>query len=505
MIFQPIQILYVEDDSDDVLFVREGLDTAVGVGFRLESVGSISKALDRLNGLQPDVILLDLNLPDSHGIQTVTSIVENYPLLPVVVLSSESDFEYSLSMLQAGAQDYLVKGETNPETLSRSLKYAIKRKHLHLKVMENEAQVRNLIVHISDGLMVVSQSGLICYTNPASEALFGRSASQLIGANFGFPISPDNKTLLEILRGQDENLAVEMRVSAIHWRGEPAHLVSLRDISERKYWEDNLLASNQALENSRQQLQTANRLLEKAACMKDEFLASMSHELRTPLTGILGLSEALQLPGSGPLTDKQRIAIGHINTSGQHLLELITDILDLSKLQAEMVELQWSTCSLNSICRASLQLTNPLAVAKHLHYSYASVPENITLRADERRLKQILVNLLSNAIKFTPNGGQYGIEAQADPGSCALRITVWDTGIGIREEDQQRLFQQFVQLDSSLSRQYAGTGLGLSLVRKLTEFHGGSVSVTSTVGSGSRFTVSLPWQPVVPTLNSRAV
>ena len=498
MIFKPIQILYVEDDSDDVFFVREELDTASGVDFQLENVGSISKALDRLSGSQPDVILLDLNLPDSHGVQTVTSIVENHPLLPVVVLSSESDLEFSLSILQAGAQDYLVKGETKPKTLSRSLQYAIKRKHLPLKIMENEAHLRNLIGHIADGLMVVSQSGLICYTNPASEALFGRPANQLIGAYFGFPISPDNKTLLEILRGQDESLAVEMRVSEIHWRGEPAHLVSLRDISERKYWEDSLLSSNLALENNRQQLQTSNSLLEKASRMKDEFLASMSHELRTPLVGILGLSEALQLPGYGPLTDKQRKAIGHINTSGQHLLELITDILDLSKLQAKMIEVEWSTCSLNSICRASLQLTNPLAVAKHLHSSYVSIPESIILRADERRLKQILVNLLSNAIKFTPNGGQYGIEAQADPACRTLRITVWDTGIGIKEEDQQRLFQQFVQLDSSLSRQYAGTGLGLSLVRQLTELHGGSVSVTSTVGSGSRFTVSLPWQPAVP-------
>jgi len=261
-----------------------------------------------------------------------------------------------------------------------------------------------------------------------------------------------------------------------------------RDITQRRQAE-------QELRNSRDELRVANISLEKAAQLKDEFLASMSHELRTPLTGVLGLSEALQLETYGPLNEKQKHALKDIESSGRHLLELINDILDLSKIEADKLDLQIEPCSVAEICQASLQLVKGMAQRKHQKVGFTSNLASAVIQADPRRVKQILVNLLSNAVKFTPEGGALGLDVKGHEEERIIQFTVWDEGIGIKEGDLKRLFTPFVQLDSSLSRQQSGTGLGLSLVSKLSELHGGSVSVESEVNKGSRFTVSLPWYP----------
>jgi PAS domain S-box-containing protein len=272
-----------------------------------------------------------------------------------------------------------------------------------------------------------------------------------------------------------------------------------RFISERKRAEAELLQAHAELEQRvlerTAELKAANLELEKAARLKDEFLASMSHELRTPLTGILGLSEAMQMVTYGELNDKQRQALKNIEVSGRHLLALINDILDLSKIEAGRFDLQIETCSLSDICQSSLQLTRGMANQKHQNVSLSMEPASIVLKADARRLKQMIVNLLGNAIKFTPQGGSLGIEVRGNAQKQELGISIWDEGIGIQPEDLQRLFQPFVQLDSSLSRQYAGTGLGLSLVQRLAGLHNGRIDVESNFGRGSRFTIVLPWSP----------
>jgi len=242
------------------------------------------------------------------------------------------------------------------------------------------------------------------------------------------------------------------------------------------------------------ELSIANAELAKAARLKDEFLAAMSHELRTPLNAVLGMSEALQEQVYGPLNEKQLKSLRTIEDSGRHLLALINDILDLSKIEAGKVELQIGPASIGPVCQASLQFVKQTALKKQIKVSSTLDSQVTTLQVDERRLKQILVNLLSNAVKFTPEGGAMGLEVKGDAEKSVVHFTVWDTGIGIALKDMNRLFKPFVQLDSRLSRQYSGTGLGLSLVQRMAELHGGSVSVESEVGKGSRFTVSLPWQ-----------
>lgn len=246
----------------------------------------------------------------------------------------------------------------------------------------------------------------------------------------------------------------------------------------------------------------SNTELARALKTKDEFLANMSHELRTPLNVILGLSESLQEEVYGPLNPRQRKSLATIESSGQHLLSLINDILDLSKIEAGKIELERTYITIETICQVSLQFIRQQALKKHISVSYhidttrspwqPDIPETLAIYADERRLKQILINLLINAVKFTPEGGKVGLDVYVELDNRMVRFTVWDTGIGIAPDDQERLFQPFIQVDSSLSREYEGTGLGLALVLHLSQLHGGSVSLESEVGKGSRFTVSLP-------------
>ncbi len=239
-----------------------------------------------------------------------------------------------------------------------------------------------------------------------------------------------------------------------------------------------------------EQLEQTNTDLKNALQLKDNFLANMSHELRTPLTAIIGLAEVLQDKVYGPLTPKQNKSVETIEQSGQHLLAMINDLLDLSKLESGNLALQLNAVSLESLAASSLASFQRQAQAKHitlLNQVSADVGELI---GDEIRLRQILLNLLSNAIKFTPEGGEITVSAQTT--GTAIELSVTDTGIGIATDDFSKLFQPFVQLDSARSRHYGGTGLGLVLVQRIAALHSGTVHIESQVGQGSRFTVTLP-------------
>ena len=239
--------------------------------------------------------------------------------------------------------------------------------------------------------------------------------------------------------------------------------------------------------------------------MKDEFLASMSHEFRTPLTTMMTLSESLQEGIYGPITQSQHKVLTTIQRSGNHLLAMINDVLDVAKIESSKLTLQLTPVSVQSVCDTSIQLVSEELVKKRLKFFQIFDHTIHTIRADHQRLVQILVNLLSNAIKFTPEGGKIGLEVERDMVQKAIHFIVWDTGIGIAPEDQERIFQPFVQLDSSLARRYEGTGLGLTLVQRLTRLHGGSLTVESALGKGARFTVTLPWIEIASAHNNRSM
>jgi signal transduction histidine kinase/CheY-like chemotaxis protein len=246
----------------------------------------------------------------------------------------------------------------------------------------------------------------------------------------------------------------------------------------------------QELEVVAEKLQASNHELQRANSLKSEFLANMSHELRTPLNAIIGFSELLLDPGFGSLNDDQRGYAGDIHSSGRHLLALINDILDLSKIEAGKMRLTREVFEIGAVVEEAMALLRVEAARKGLDL-LSRIPEPWTaLDADRSKVKQILSNLLSNAVKFTPPGGRVTLSSQR--AGSMLHLEVEDTGIGIRAEDHRRIFEAFTQVDGSLARQYQGTGLGLTLVKRFAEMHGGGVALDSEPGRGSRFTVIIP-------------
>ncbi|GAB4413567.1 MAG: hypothetical protein OHK0032_09680 [Thermodesulfovibrionales bacterium] len=256
---------------------------------------------------------------------------------------------------------------------------------------------------------------------------------------------------------------------------------------------EELQAMNEELEVQQKELSDLNMRLQEVSEAKSDFLANMSHELRTPLNSIIGFSEVLQDGLYGELTEKQAEYVRDINTSGRHLLDLINDILDLSKVESGKVELELSRFSLRELLNSSITIFRERAMKQNLSLSLGIEPgADVEIEADLRRMKQIMFNLLSNAVKFTPDGGTVSVKARKVQGEDFIEITVADTGIGIKPEDMPKLFKEFTQLESPYTKNYEGTGLGLALTKRLVELHSGRIWAESEYGRGSRFTFTIP-------------
>jgi signal transduction histidine kinase len=237
------------------------------------------------------------------------------------------------------------------------------------------------------------------------------------------------------------------------------------------------------------QLRVMNTELARADRFKSEFLAKMSHQLRTPLTAILGFCEVLLGGMDGPLTDEQQQDIGLVNQSGQVLLELVNDILDLSKIEAGKIEVATREVRVGDVAEKVIASLDRLAEAKAVVLTKEITPDGLTVMADPVHVREILTNLVANAIKFTPRGS---VTVHAAVTGKVAEISVIDTGIGIPSDAQERIFEEFSQANDEISKQYGGTGLGLPIARRLVELQGGRMGVSSEPGKGSRFWFTLP-------------
>jgi len=267
----------------------------------------------------------------------------------------------------------------------------------------------------------------------------------------------------------------------------------IRDITDRKQTEARFREAQEKymreLVETNGELELRNREIERANRLKSEFLASMSHELRTPLHTIIGFSELLAEELQGPLNDKQKRFVGHIHRDSLHLLELINDILDLSKIEAGRLELRLEAFDFGAVVEESLAAVRAVVRAKSID-THTDVRVTEAIEADRLRVKQILVNLLSNAAKFTPEGGRVSVHAHVE--GPLVVTSVVDNGVGIATEEQEAIFDEFYQTGVTTKGVREGTGLGLAITKRLVESHGGEIQVDSKPGSGSRFTFTIP-------------
>lgn len=361
---------------------------------------------------------------------------------------------------------------------------------------QSEARFRAIFERSSIGIGLVDMKARIVDVNPMLCQIVGYSSEELCGkrcTDFIYQRG-DLELYQELMLGIRDRLEIERRFvhkdGRLIWthlsislipssNGEPEFfLAMIEDITARKETELLLRESKEAAE--------------AGSRAKSEFLATMSHELRTPLNAIMGLSQLLQQEMVGALNDKQKEYINCIYSSGEHLLALINDILDLSKVEAGKEELLLLPMPVQELCDNVISTVRDRALKKGLQLTTEIDPQIDKVIADDRRVKQMLLNLLTNAIKFTPAGEVSLVVKKVQRG---ITFTVSDTGIGIDSSQFNFLFEPFKQLDSRLNRQYEGTGLGLALTRKLARLHGGDVLVESTLGEGSRFILFLPNQP----------
>ncbi len=358
------------------------------------------------------------------------------------------------------------------------------------------ASLRAIIERLPDGIVIVDLDGNMRFVNPAAERLFDRTAADLVGTSFGFPLVAGETTEIEIVqRGGGGVVHAELRVVDTDWENEAVELVSLRDITDRKQADERA----QQLSFERE----ARLEAEAASRAKSEFLAIMSHELRTPLNAVLGYSELLELGISGPLTDKMREQVGRIRASAKHLLGLVNDILDLAKVEAGRLSVASGPASAAGTVAAALALIQPQAAARGLEIVVTPLGEDAPVYlGDDERVCQILVNLLSNAVKFTEPGGTITIDVAVPRSPDAnsrlpsqreyVNFRISDTGSGIPEDKQSSIFDPFVQAETGHSRSSEGSGLGLTISRRLARLMGGDLVVASEVGVGSTFTLCMP-------------
>jgi signal transduction histidine kinase len=360
-------------------------------------------------------------------------------------------------------------------------------------------RLRGIIERLPDGIVVVDGVGNIRFANPAAVRLFGRSSQELIGTPFGFPLIIGETTEIDIVQRAGADICyAELRVVDAEWEDEQMKLVALRDVTDRKRAEER---AHQLTREREARLEA-----EAASQAKSEFLAIMSHELRTPLNAVLGYAELLELGISGPLTDGQREQLRRIGMSGRHLLGLVNEVLDLAKVEAGRLSVRSAPATAEEAVVSAIALIQPQAAARGLQLVVSPLPDpGPVYIGDDERVRQILVNLLSNAVKFTPPGGKVGVDVSTtDKPDRTARLLgnrpyvcmgVKDSGVGIPENKLISIFDPFVQAESGHTRSTEGSGLGLTISRRLARLMGGDLTVKSAAGQGSEFILWLPAEP----------
>jgi signal transduction histidine kinase len=535
----PDRILLVEDNPGDARLLREALKDVANYRFDLEHVERFSQALERLQREHFDVVLLDLSLPDSQGLDTLAPVRDAAPDVPILVLTGLDDEDVAVRALRVGAQDYLVKGQADGTSVVRAIRYATERKAAEEQIQRHLKRIsvlRDINLAITSTLDLGTILDVLLekidlsfnYAVAASVRLFNPRTG-LLEPVACRNLDPDERTAEEWKSGGEipkmvfesqrlitiADVQTEPRTKnpeilgkqglfpyleiPLVTKGKQLGVLEFYTKGEHRFSDQeisflNTLADQAAIAIQNSQLHEETKqqakALEKSNKVKDEFLSITSHELRTPLIAITGYANLLEDESSGNLSPVQAKAARGIKKLCDELLGLIRVILDVTKLEAGAMVVERENVAIERLLQELLE-SNQMPMEKEVvvYWDYEDhLPEILT---DGNKLKIILQNIIDNAIKFT-NQGHVKVSARCLPCKKCVEFKVSDTGIGIPAHMVPTIFEKFRQADSSDTRPYEGIGLGLYIVKQFAELLGGSVEVKTAVGSGSIFTLIVP-------------
>ncbi len=460
-----IRTLLIEDNPGDSRLIQEVLSEAKGVAFDVTCANRLAEGLQHLAGQGADVVLLDLSLPDSRGLETFVKTHAQAPEVPIILLTGLEDELLAVEAVQKGAQDYLGKAYVQLDSilLVRAIRYAIERKRAEKELV----RLASFPEQNPNPIIEINLSGAVTYLNPAARAEF----PDLSVRPHDHPVIRQLKAATTTLRQHDKpSIALEA------FAGNKVYELHVSYVPE-----SNVIRSYSIDITERKQVER----------LKDEFLSTVSHELRTPLATIKEFIGIIADQIAGPVTADQREYLTIIKTNVERLARIINDLLDMAKIEAGHIALSKAFVQTRALIEQVALSMQPLADTKRLALR-CNIPERLPgLYADADKVIQVLVNLLGNAVKFTDGGGQVTVDVAERQNE--LEFSVTDTGPGIAAGDIPKLFEKFHQLRPNPGGGGSkGTGLGLAISKRLVELHGGRIWVTSVVGQGSTFAFTLP-------------
>ena len=482
-----IKVLVIEDNPADARWLWETLIKRRGrelpaLSFDVEFVTHLATGLQRLVTGDVDVVLLDLLLPDSQGLDTLIRLSQHTPDVPVVIMTELDAAGLDVQALHEGAQDYLVKGQIDRRMLVHALRSAIERQQMRRALRASEARLRNLIVHNADGMIVMDRNGVVRFVNPAAEALFGCTAAELLGTVFDFPAMVGETTEVDVFRKNDGPAVVEVRVVKTEWEGEVVSLASLRDITARKRAEERLRQRDEQLRQAHK-MEAIGRLA-----------GGVAHDFNNLLTAIIGYSD-IMLMRLAPNEPLHRY-VEQISKAANRAALLTRQLLTFSRQQV----FQKRPLHINAIVVEMEKMLRPL-IGEDIQLLTCLAPQLGCVSADHGHIQQLVMNLVVNARDAMPQGGTVciattNVELEGPQGSRYLgapagpyvMLSVQDTGAGMDAEVISHLFEPFY----TTKEPGKGTGLGLAVVHGILEQDGGDIEVESAPGAGTTFKIYLP-------------
>lgn len=515
---EPIHILLIEDDEDDIFIVKKMLGKKEGTRpIHLRTARTLAEGLREIGSGRLNAVLLDLTLPDSERENTFSQIRAKAASVPVIILTGLDDEQLASSMVQKGAQDYIVKGKFAADTLLRSIRYAIERQQMVSDLEEMGRHLKTIIDSNADAMIITNRSGIIEFVNRSAEDLYSCSADELTGHMFG--LLPDHGSAVEIgiLKPAGDHILAEMRVVKTVWRRQVARLILLRDITRQKKTEESLRLYRDHLKEIVQRrteelsktnedlsveiehhkrteaaLRESVRQLETHSRAQLDFVSNVSHELKTPLSSV-GYAVSNLLAGvAGPVPERMGPYLTMISEDIDRLGATIGDILDMSRIEAQTLVLRQVKLHLSRLVLHTISAVQDMAIAKRQRISFSARQDRSFVSVDPQRFERVVLNVVGNSMKYTPDGGLIEVRIFSEPGmEQSVLLSVVDNGIGIEPEHIDHVTERYYRVGEHVD----GTGLGLALCKEITELHGGTLEVKSPPDgrpNGTQVTISLP-------------